>query len=149
MKITMLSILFVLTALTARAQFKIGSIEVTSDVFKEYIFDCYSKPDTVSPGSSSMGWHSSQEEHERWEEKRDALIKGGTPIKKWNEAYNDSVFEHSEWRSWFTPAQNRKLRGKLLRVKKVEAHTYEYFTGYYLVPRTPSERDFVIWYAKH
>lgn len=45
-------------------------------------------------------------------------------------------------------ANNKKQRGKVVSIKTVPTGSYKYSTGKYLIPRKPTEIDFIKYLAR-
>lgn len=131
----MRNILFILSFLsfTASGQIKIGDIEVSNEVAKEYFLDCRLNPDTVWLGNV-------------WDEKENT--------------YRDFITSHALYEVK-DPVSEKNIRDFELAHPTKIGHTHngglyyatecyagEYMRGY-AIPRNPTAEDFAKWYLNH
>lgn len=142
-----------LCAVFCQAQLKIGSITVDSETAKKYIADCYLHPDTVRPKSmydflSCTNCSVSNEEIQRAkimaDDFNENLIKyniGEVIDTVHYEAHSDTLYDGVLFANY-----DYKKDAKNIEIEHQPAWSYVDWKGY-LMPRKPSEQDFVKWYA--
>lgn len=142
----MKTVILLLLSLNCYAQFKIGTLEISESVFREYIVDCYKNGDTVDLNQGDRFSHNVTAIDRSID--RQEILKFGTPIMIWNKELRDSLFEHPLTyimfpRNW---EAEKNQRGKLVKIVITKEHTYQYNSYRYTMPRKPSEQDFIRWF---
>lgn len=157
-----------LPALTVNAQIKIGNITLPDSIVKAYLLDCYQHPDTIAKRNSqdfgccincSMPAEDFRDCDTRAREfnikLRENSISGEIIKTVYYKAYYDTVYEHSNLLMFPSgmsakenDSYNKKQRGKVVSINFNPAGSYQINTGKFLIPRKPSESDFIKWFNK-
>jgi hypothetical protein len=147
-----LSLLLLLLPLSLLAQIKIGNITIPDSVAQKYFLDCYSHPDTVKPKSeyefySCTNCTVSNEETQRAKNMSDDFNEN---LKKCNIGdVRDTVYYKASDITLYDgivyASFDYQKGAKKITIKHFDAGKYVDWKGY-LMPRKPSEQDFVKWY---
>lgn len=135
-------IAFVFIGFNTFAQFKIGSITIDSETFKDYMADCYIHPDTVKDINPYEGLcdgclidaNVQDERERRAKDFNNNLRKNNVGI------VTDTVYFQVGVDTLYTTSGS-----KITSILKHDAGYYVNYNGY-LMPRSPSEQDFIKWY---
>ena len=152
-----LLVLFMLISFSSIGQ-KIGNLSIDSITFQKYIVDCYKHPDTLKAKSfTDFGCCSNcaqlSSEADRCREKADQYndqleknsINGQIYKTIYYKAYYDTIY--CDGIRWSYPKMDNSKR-EIDSIILIPKGSYVVGTGKYLVPRKPTESDFIKWFAK-
>ena len=169
MKELLITLIICLASVSVNGQLKIGNITVNDSIGKLYLLDCHKHPDTVKvkrmweqySGMSSYSYTYEQERQEKL-----FVESFNAPILKYNigriidtsryAAHIDTVYNADTTGLFFIMSSNpddkikdiaRRKKSGIKEIKQVPYREYTYPSDRYLIPRTPSEQDFVKWFA--
>lgn len=146
MKFITLLIIISLTH-SSYGQIKIGDITIDNKIAKEYFQDCYLHPDIVTPEQEyGLPDEWGREQNSLIRERNNELIIrsiGKRYDTIYYEAYNDTLYDGVLWASY-----DFKKGVKKITIEHQKAGRYIQFKGY-LIPRKPSEIDFIKWQNKY
>lgn len=147
------------------AQMKIGSLTVKDSLGLAYLMDCYKHPDTIPHKELVSSWQmlGGGSYMEYYYPDKDVRVAYNETISKaairqltdsiYHPSFQDTSFnyEPSFWISDNNRMQKERIKQRLSGVKSIR--TIPAFTEWrpnrlFLVPRQPSESDFIKWIAK-
>lgn len=147
-------VLFLLLSVSVTAQIKIGNITLPDSIAEAYFLDCYIHPDTIVErkdfAGATVSYRSAMEEFNR--ELAKSSLSGEILKTIHYEAHRDTTYEGGLLyaATGMTDKEindyNKKNRGKIVSIESIPAGSYRRHTGKFLVPRKPSEIDFIKYF---
>lgn len=135
---------FLLLATVAMGQTKIGNITISDSVAQKYFLNCYNFPDTVAidrPDCNGCSWSNEEMKSANEHQHEIGLLSIGKAYRSvYHKAGIDTLWDVEN----LTNGTHSKAYSKIVNFP---AETTQEFIGY-LVPRKPSEIDFIKWQHK-
>lgn len=149
--------------ISVEGQSKIGALTIPDSIFREYLLDCYNRPDTLRGKNLFDNIHDGQT---FMADEYDRMRKDVEDYNKWLQSvtigevvktvhykaridtiYTDGSSSEYEFIIADKPIKNKPK--KIASIQNVPAGSYVDHKGLWLVPRKPTEYDYIKWVKKH
>jgi len=154
-----LFILFLLIMFISYGQVKIGTIEISESVAKDYFLYCYQTPDTISfnVGIGQHGAIISQEEKDIQPLVIKRIIDSVIIDEHLDTVYNKQYVRYylsdedtSVVNKREIAFRSAEIKSGIKKIIKVPRKSYEdFFKHTFLIKRKPTEIDFINWFVKN